>query len=157
MPTPAKSKIPEGMHTVSPHLVVAGATAAIDFYIKAFGAVEMMRLPAPDGTLMHASLRIGDSTVMLVDEHPDWRCLGPRALGGTAVTIHLSVEDADAVVAQAVAAGAKVVHPVNPTFWGDRYGVIEDPFGHQWSVATHVYDMSPEEIQSGAATACEGG
>lgn len=139
--------IPEGMHSVTPHLVCAGAADAIAFYTRAFGAVETARLPGPDGRLMHAAVRIGDSTVMLVDEMPERNSLGPKALKGTAVTMHLYVEDVDAVAARAVAAGAKVIMPVADMFWGDRYGVLEDPFGHRWSVATHRRDATSAEMQ----------
>jgi len=139
--------IPEGMHSVTPHLVCAGAAAAIEFYKKAFGAVELTRLPGAQGKLMHASIRIGDSTVMLVDESPEWGMLGPKALKGSPVTIHLYVDDADAFVARAVKAGAKLTMPVADMFWGDRYGQLEDPFGHRWSVGTHVRDVSPQEMQ----------
>lgn len=137
--------ITDGMHSVTPHLVCAGAASAIEFYKKAFNAAEVARMPGPDGKLMHASIRIGDSAVMLVDEMPQHGALGPKALKGSPVTIHLYVEDADAVAAQAVAAGAKSVMPVSEMFWGDRYGQIEDPFGHRWSIATHVRDVPPEE------------
>jgi uncharacterized glyoxalase superfamily protein PhnB len=143
------------MHTVTPHLICAGATKAIDFYKKAFGAEEMLRLDAPNGLLMHAAIRIGDSTVMLADEFPGCGNLGPKTLKGTPVVIHLSVEDVDAVVKRAVKAGATVKMPVADMFWGDRYGIVEDPFGHQWSVATHIRDVSPEEMQR-AAAACMG-
>ena len=139
--------IPQGMHSVTPHLICAGAADAIEFYKKAFGAVEATRLPGPNGKLMHAAVRIGDSTVMLVDEMPEWGALGPKSLKGSPVTIHLFVDDVDAVVARAVKAGAKVTMPVDDMFWGDRYGKLEDPFGHHWSVATHVRDVSPEEMQ----------
>jgi PhnB protein len=139
--------IPEGMHSVTPHLVCAGAAEAIEFYKQAFGAVEQARLPGPQGKLMHAMIRIGDSAVMLVDEMPEWGALGPKALKGTPVTIHLYVDDADAFVARAVKAGAKVTMPVADMFWGDRYGKLEDPFGHHWSVGTHVRDVSMEEMQ----------
>ena len=139
--------IPQGMHSVTPHLVCAGAAKAIEFYKKAFGAEEGGRLPGPDGRLMHAAIRIGDSTMMLVDEMPEWGSLGPKALKGTPVTIHLYVEDADAFVARAAQAGAKVTMPVAEQFWGDRYGKVEDPFGHHWSVATHVRDVTPEEMK----------
>jgi uncharacterized glyoxalase superfamily protein PhnB len=139
------------MHSLTPHLVCAGASDAIDFYKRAFNATEQARLPGPDGKLMHAAVRIGDSTLMLVDENPQWGALGPKALKGSPVTLHLYVEDVDATVAQAVAAGAKVTMPIADMFWGDRYGVLEDPFGHHWSVATHVRDLSPEEIQQGMA------
>jgi uncharacterized glyoxalase superfamily protein PhnB len=139
--------IPQGMHSVTPHLVCAGAAQAIEFYKQAFGAEEGARLPGPDGRLMHASVKIGDSQVMLVDEMPEWGALGPKSLKGTPVTIHLYVEDVDALVARAVKAGAKVTMPVADQFWGDRYGKLEDPFGHHWSVATHVRDVSMEEMQ----------
>jgi uncharacterized glyoxalase superfamily protein PhnB len=138
---------PEGMHSVTPHLVCAGAAKAIDFYVAAFGAVEQARIPGPDGRLMHAAVRIGDSTVMLVDEMPEWGVLSPRALKGSPVTIHLYVDDADAFVARAAKAGAKVTMPVADQFWGDRYGKLEDPFGHSWSVAHRVREVSMEEAQ----------
>ena len=140
-------RIPQGMHSVTPHLVCAGAAQAIEFYKKAFGAVEEGRMPGPDGKLMHAMIRIGDSPIMLADEMPEWGSLGPKALKGSPVTIHLYVEDADAFAKRAVAAGAKITMPVEDQFWGDRYGKLEDPFGHHWSVATHVRDVSPEEMQ----------
>jgi uncharacterized glyoxalase superfamily protein PhnB len=139
--------IPQGMHSVTPHLVCAGAAKAIEFYKQAFGAEEGARLPGPDGRLMHATVKIGDSQVMLVDEMPEWGALGPKSLKGSPVTIHLYVDDVDAVVARAVKAGAKVTMPVADQFWGDRYGKLEDPFGHHWSVATHVRDVSMEEAQ----------
>jgi uncharacterized glyoxalase superfamily protein PhnB len=135
------------MHSVTPHIVCAGASDAIEFYKKAFGAKEEVRLPGPGGKLMHAMIRIGDSAVMLVDENPEWGMLGPKALKGTPVTIHLYVEDADAFVERAVKAGAKIKMPLSDMFWGDRYGVIEDPFGHCWSVGTHIRDVSPAELQ----------
>ena len=144
---PQVKPIPEGMHSVTPHLVCAGAADAIEFYKKAFGAVEVARLPGPDGKLMHAMIRVGDSAIMLVDENPQYGMLGPKALKGSSVTIHLYVDDADACVARAVKAGAKVTMPLDDMFWGDRYGKLEDPFGHHWSVATHIRDVSMEEIQ----------
>ena len=147
MTNPAVKPIPEGMHSVTPHLVCDGAAKAIDFYKKAFGAVEITRLPGPGGKLMHASVRIGDSVVMLVDEAPEWKSFGPTALKGTPVTIHLYVPDADATQAQAAAAGAKVTMPVADMFWGDRYGQVEDPFGHRWSIATHVRDVTHAEME----------
>jgi uncharacterized glyoxalase superfamily protein PhnB len=143
------------MHTVTPHLVCAGAADAIEFYKQAFGAEEFMRLPGQDGRLMHAAVRIGDSVVMLVDEMPEWNCLGPKAIGNTAVTIHLMVDDVDAMFAQAVTAGATVKMPVADMFWGDRYGMVTDPFGHQWSIATHVRDVSPEELAEASKGACQ--
>ncbi len=143
--------VPNGMHTVTPHLVCAGASDAIEFYKKAFGATELCRVPGQDGRLMHAMLGIGDSHVMLVDEMPEWGALGPKARNGTSVTIHLQVENADGLFEQAVKAGATVVMPINDAFWGDRYGIVQDPFGHQWSIATHVRDVSPEELMKAAA------
>lgn len=139
--------IPEGFHTVTPHLVCAGASEAIEFYKKAFGAVETGRMPGPGGKIMHAQLRIGDSPVMLADDFPEFGCNGPQALKGTPVFIHLYVDDADAVFAQAVAAGAKTVMPLADMFWGDRYGQLDDPFGHRWSIATHKRDMTPQQMQ----------
>jgi uncharacterized glyoxalase superfamily protein PhnB len=147
MPNPSVKPIPEGMHTLTPHLVCAGAAAAIDFYKKAFDAVEQGRMPGPDGKLIHAMVRIGDSPLMLVDESPQWGTLGAKALKGSPVTIHLYVDDVDATVERAVAAGARVTMPVADMFWGDRYGTLEDPFGHHWSVATHIRDVSPEEMR----------
>jgi len=146
--------IPEGFNSVTPHLVVKGAAQAIEFYKNAFEAVEMVRLPGPDGnSVMHSSLKIGNSVVMLVDEYPDTGCLSPQSINGTPVTIHLYVEDADAVFDKAVKAGAKVTMPLENTFWGDRYGKLEDPFGHSWSVATHIEDLTPEQIMEGSAKA----
>ena len=140
-------RIPQGMHSVTPHLVCAGAAKAIEFYKKAFGAVEGGRLPGPDGKLMYAMIRIGGDAIMLVDEMPQWGALGPKALKGSPVTLHLYVDDVDAVVKRAVEAGAKVTMPVAEQFWGDRYGKLEDPFGHHWSVATHVRDVTPQEME----------
>ena len=140
-------RIPQGMHSVTPHLVCAGAAQAIEFYKKAFGATEEARLAGSDGKLMHAMIRIGGSAIMLADEMPEWGSLGPKALKGSPVTIHLYVEDVDAFAKRAVAAGAKITMPVADMFWGDRYGKLEDPFGHRWSIGTHVRDVSPEEMQ----------
>jgi len=147
MPQPTVKPIPEGMHSLTPHLVCAGAAQAIEFYKKAFNAVEGGRLDGPDGKVMHAMVRIGDSALMLVDEMPDYGAFGPRSLKGSPVTIHLYVKDADATVKQAVAAGAKVTMPLADMFWGDRYGQLEDPFGHHWSVATHLQDLTDEQIR----------
>ena len=144
---PKVKPVPQDMHSVTPHLVCAGAADAIEFYKKAFGAREEARLPGPGGKLMHAMIRIGDSAVMLVDEMPEHGALGPKSLKGSPVTIHLYVENADATVERAVKAGAKVIMPVADMFWGDRYGQLEDPFGHHWSVGTHVRDVSMEEMQ----------
>jgi PhnB protein len=139
--------IPREFHTVTPHLVCAGAAEAIEFYRKAFGAAELSRIPGSDGKVMHASIRIGDSIVMLNEESPERGAFGPRSLKGSPVTIHLYVENADAVFEQAIRAGAQVTMPLDDMFWGDRYGKLEDPFGHQWSVGTHIRDASPEEMQ----------
>ncbi len=146
--------IPDGMHTVTPHLVCAGAADAITFYKKAFNAVEVGRMASPQGKLLHGAVRIGDSMVMLADEFPDWGSFGPKSLKGSPVTIHLYVEDVDSFVTRAADAGAKVTMPVQDMFWGDRYGKLEDPFGHHWSVSTHVRDVSPEEMQQAAQKAC---
>ena len=138
--------IPDGMHSVTPHLVCRGAAAAIDFYVRAFGAIERFRLPAPDGRLMHACVQIGDSLLFLVDEMPEHGALGPQALKGSPVTIHLLVQDADAVFGRAVQAGATVGMPLADQFWGDRYGQVVDPFGHRWSIATHVREVGRDEM-----------
>jgi PhnB protein len=140
--------IPDGTHSLTAHIVCANAYDAMDFYKKAFGAVEEMRMAGPDGKLMHGCVRIGDSQLMLTEENPSWGALGPKALKGSPITIHLTVANVDATVAQAVAAGAKIAMPVEDAFWGDRYGQLQDPFGHRWSVATHIRDMSTEEIQA---------
>ena len=138
--------VPRDMHTVTPHLVCDGVADAIEFYKKAFNAVETARMQTPDGKIMHASVRIGDSHVMLVDEFPDYGSVGPKKLNGSPVTLHVYVPNVDQVFEQAVAAGATVRMPVENQFWGDRYGQVVDPFGHNWSIATHVKDMSPEEM-----------
>lgn len=145
--------VPDNMHTVTPHLVCDGAAAAIEFYKNAFGAVECVRLAGPNGKIMHALIRIGDSPVMLVDEMPEWGSLGPKTLKGSPVMLHLYVDDADAFVARAVQAGAKVTMPLENMFWGDRYGKLEDPYGHSWSVATHVRDVGPDEMRQAMSNA----
>lgn len=142
------------VHSVTPHLVCRGAAEAIDFYKKAFGAKEMLRLPGFDGKLLHACLDINGSSVMLNDEHPQMLNHSPASLGGTPVTIHLVVEDVDATAEQAISAGAKVVLPVADMFWGDRYGVLEDPFGHRWSISTPKRRLSEAELREAAAAAC---
>ena len=151
---PPVPPIPAGFRTVTPYLVCADASAAIDFYKAAFGATELMRVPTPEGRLMYAAVRIGDSMVMLNDEFPEMGSLGPKARGGASVTLHLFVEDVDAAFARAVAAGAKVLMPVADMFWGDRFGLLEDPFGHSWSIATHQKEMTAEEIAAAAQGAC---
>jgi uncharacterized glyoxalase superfamily protein PhnB len=142
--------IPKGHHTVTPSLFVAGAAKAIDFYKKALGAEELMRFPAPDGTIMHAELRIGDSIIMLGDEMPDQGGRGPKSIGGTPVSFFVYGENVDAAWKRAVDAGAKPVVPLADQFWGDRTGCLEDPFGHQWWLAQHIQDLTPEELRKNA-------
>jgi uncharacterized glyoxalase superfamily protein PhnB len=147
-------RIPQGFHTITPHLSVRGAAEAIEFYKKAFGARELHRAPGPDGkSLIHVDLQIGDSRLFLNDEVPDMGALSPLGLKGTPVTIHLYVEDADRVFHQAVQAGAKVAMPLADQFWGDRYGMVIDPYGHRWSIASHVKDVTPEEMEKAAQAA----
>ncbi|WP_374359201.1 VOC family protein [Pseudoduganella danionis] len=134
------------LHSVTPHLVCEGAADALAFYIKAFNAREIMRLPGKEGRLMHASIQIGDSVVMLADDFPEYGGLGPKALKGSPVTLHLSVADVDAAYAQALAAGAQSRMEPADMFWGDRYAQVTDPFGHHWSLATHIRDVSQEEM-----------
>ncbi len=143
--------IPPGGRSVTPYLVVRGAQAAIDFYRKAFGAEEVFRMASPDGQMiMHAEFRIGDSNVMICDEMPQMqRLVSPQSLNGTTVRIHLYLADVDSVFERAVAAGAKVSMPLSDMFWGDRMGKVTDPYGHEWSLATHKKDMTPEEVQKG--------
>jgi uncharacterized glyoxalase superfamily protein PhnB len=143
--------------TLTPHLVCADAAAAIEFYKQAFGAEEIMRLPMPDGKLGHAMLRIGDSMLMLADEFPEWDSLSPASLHGSPVTIHLSVPDVDQRFARAVAAGASVRMEPADMFWGDRYGVLVDPFGHHWALATHVREVPVEEMQAAMRQLCSEG
>jgi PhnB protein len=138
--------IPDGMHSITPHLICKDAAAAMDFYVQAFGAIKLFSLPGPDGRLMHGCVRIGDSQVFVVDEFPEMGARGPVALGGTSVTIHHQVVDVDASMARAVAAGASIIMAAQDMFWGDRYGLVSDPFGHQWSLATHKVDLTPEQI-----------
>lgn len=138
--------IPEGYPAVSPYLCVNDAAAAIEFYTKVFGATERMRMPAPEGRIGHAELQIGDSVVMLADEFPEMGARSPRTIGGSPVIVSVYVKDVDAVFDRAIAAGAKALRPVENQFYGDRAGQFEDPFGHKWSVGTHVEDVSPEEM-----------
>ncbi|MES2547043.1 MAG: VOC family protein [Pseudomonadota bacterium] len=146
--------IPKDMHSITPHIVCKDAKAAIEFYKKAFNATELARLDGNDGKLMHACIQIGDSTVMMADEYPDWGSVGPATLKGTPVTLHLYVPDADKAFAQAVNAGATVKMPLADMFWGDRYGIVVDPFGHNWSIATHIRDVSMEEMRANVDKAC---
>jgi len=142
---PAKP-IPEGYHSLTPFLAVDDAARAIEFYKQAFGAQERGRMPGPEGKIAHAELQIGDSAVMLSDPFPQSTCRPPKELGGTSVGVFLYVEDVDAVVQKAVDAGGTLTMPVEDQFWGDRYGKVADPFGHEWQIATHKEDLTPEEI-----------
>ncbi|MEP6743687.1 MAG: VOC family protein [bacterium] len=149
MSTP-KSKvnpIPAEYPGVTPYLSVKGGAEAIEFYKKGFGATELSRLANPDGTIGHAEIKIGNALVMLADEYPDYGNFSPKTLGGSAVRLHMYVEDVDAFFEKAVAAGAKVLIPIADQFYGDRSGRLEDPFGHVWLVSTHVEDVTPEEMQ----------
>ena len=143
--------IPAGYHSVTPYLSINGAADAIEFYKKAFGAKEIMRMPGPGGSVGHAEIQIGDSRIMLADEFAAMDFLSPKARGGTTVTIHVYMKDVDAAVARASAAGAKVTRPVQDQFYGDRTGSLEDPFGHVWHIATHKEDLSMAELKRRAA------
>lgn len=145
--------IPEGYHTATPYLIAKDAARAIEFYKKAFGAEELFRMPMDDGRVGHAEIQIGNSRFMLADEFPNMDAVSPVTLGGTPISIMLYVEDVDAFTQRAVEAGATVVKPVQNQFYGDRTGVIKDPFGFIWSIATHVEDVSPEELQKRSQTA----
>ena len=145
--------IPDGYHAITPYLIVSGGAKALEFYGRAFGAIERERMQDPSGKIRHAEIRIGDSCVMLADEHPEIGALGPATIGGSPVSIHLYVEDVDAVVSRAVAAGARLTRPVADQFYGDRVGGITDPFGHRWFIATHKEDLTPDEIHRRAAEA----
>jgi len=139
--------IPEGYHSVTPYLFIRGAATAIDFYKNVLGAKERMRMPGPDGKIMHAELQIGDSVIMLADENPQIGAKSPETLGGTSSSHHVYVENVDITTQKAVSAGAKLVRPVKDEFYGDRSGTIIDPFGHMWSIATHIEDVSQEEMK----------
>jgi PhnB protein len=139
--------MPKGYHAVTPYLIIKGAAGAIDFYKKVFGATEAFRMADPSGKVGHAEIKIGDSMIMLADEHPEMGYVGPQTLGGSPVSIHLYVEDVDAVFKRAVAAGAKETLPLKDQFYGDRNGTFHDPFGHVWTVSTHKEDVSPEEME----------
>ncbi|HEV7219493.1 MAG TPA: VOC family protein [Terriglobales bacterium] len=143
----AVKPIPENYHAVTPYLVVQGAAKAIDFYKKVFGAQELMRIPGPGGRVMHAEIKIGDSIVMLADEHPEMDARSPQAFGGSPVSLMLYVPDVDNVFKQALSSGAKELRPVKDQFYGDRSGTISDPFGHKWTVSTHVEDVSADEMK----------
>jgi len=147
--------IPDGYHTVTPYLIVKDAARALDFYQQAFGATELFRMAGPDGKVGHAEIKIGDSPIMLADEHPEHGYVGPQALGGTPVSICLYVKDVDALAQRAITAGAKVLRPVQDQFYGDRSGTVADPFGHVWTIATHVEDVPPEEMQRRMEAFCK--
>jgi len=153
----AKQKIPTGFSTLTPHLVIKGAAKAIDFYKRAFGAEEMNRMPMPDGRLMHACVKIGNSMLMLCDEFPEHNCgnsASPETIGKTHATIHMYVEDVDQAYKRAVDAGATAAMPPQDMFWGDRYGQVVDPFGQPWSIATHKEDLTHDEMMKKMQTAC---
>jgi PhnB protein len=158
---PARRKvvkpIPDGYRAVTPYLCIDGAAAALEFYMKAFGAREVLRMDAPNGKIGHAEMRIGDSIVMLADEYPDMDFRGPRARGGTPVHMHLYVKNVDAVVGSAIRAGAKLIRPVKDQFYGDRTGSVEDPYGHVWYVATHKEELSKSELRKRAEAAMKEG
>lgn len=141
------SPIPPGYHTVTPAIVVRNAPEAIEFYKRAFGAVEQSRMIGPDGTIAHAEIRIGDSNIMLGEENPAWGTKSPLSTNGTHGSLHIYVPDADAAFERAIEAGATVRYPLEDAFWGDRYGKVTDPYGHEWGIATHVRDVPPDEMQ----------
>jgi PhnB protein len=150
--SPVKPK-PDGYHTATPYLIIKDAASALEFYKRAFGATELMRMTDPAGKISHAEIKIGDSPIMIGEESLERGARSPESLGGSPVSLFLYVDDVDALSQQAIAAGAKVVMPVQDQFWGDRYGTLADPFGHVWGVATHKEDVSPEEIGKRAAAA----
>jgi PhnB protein len=147
--------IPDGYPRVTPYLIVDGGEAAIGFYTKVLGATERMRMPSPGGRIGHAELELGDGLIMLADEHPEMEILGPRSVGGSPVTINAYVDDVDSVFDRAIAEGATSKRPVENQFYGDRSGQFEDPFGHRWSIATHVEDVPPDEMAKRAAAMME--
>lgn len=139
--------IPEGYHSVTPYLIIKGASDAIEFYKRAFGATEVMRMPTPDNKVGHAELAIGDSKIMLADEHPEMGHRSPQSIGGTGVSLMVYIEKVDDVFKRAIAAGAKELQPVKDQFYGDRSGTLQDPFGHVWTLSTHVEDVAPDEMR----------
>ena len=149
----AVKPIPDGYHSVTPYLIMRNAARAIDFYVNAFGAAELFRMPGPNGTIGHAEIKIGDSTVMLADENPKVGAEGPELLGGSPVQLMIYVEDCDTVFQRALAHGATEVKPLTDQFYGDRSGSLTDPFGHHWTVATHIEDVSPQEMERRMAEA----
>ncbi len=149
--------IPDGYPRVTPYLIVDDASAAIDFYTSVLGATERMRMEGPDGKVGHAELGVGDSVIMLADEHPEMDARGPKTVGGTPVSLHVYVEDADSVFKRAIESGAEALRPVEDKFYGDRSGTFEDPFGHHWHVATHVEEVPPDEMSKRATEAAATG
>jgi PhnB protein len=145
--------VPPGFHTLTPHLIVRDAARAITFYEKAFGAQLLGKMLTPDGKVMHAAMKVGDSMMMLNDEFPEWGALSPVSNGGSGVTLHMYLENVDAAFQKAVSAGAEVKMPLMDQFWGDRYGIVADPFGHKWSLATHIRDVSQEDMAQAQAKA----
>jgi PhnB protein len=143
----ATKSIPDGYHSVTPYLIVKGGAEAINFYKRAFGAVEQMRMASPDGRIGHAEIKIGDSVIMLADEHPELGHRSPQSLGGAGVSLMVYVDQVDEVFKQAVASGAKELRPLKNQFYGDRSGTLQDPFGHQWTLATHIEDVAPDEMR----------
>jgi PhnB protein len=156
----AKGKVkpvPSGYHNVTPYLIIDGAARALDYYKRIFGATERMRIPGPEGKIGHAEISVGDSVIMMADEHVEMGARSPRAFGGSAVGLMLYVNDVDATVKAAVAEGAKLLQPVEDKFYGDRTGSIEDPFGHLWHIGTHKEDVPPEELKRRAAAMAKSG
>jgi PhnB protein len=152
----ATKSIPDGYHSVTPYLIVKGGADAINFYKRAFGAVEQMRMASPDGRIGHAEIKIGDSIIMLADEHPEMGHRSPLSLGGAGVSLMVYVDQVDEVFKQAVASGAKELQPLKNQFYGDRSGTLQDPFGHQWTVATHIEDVAPDEMRRRAEKFMQG-
>jgi PhnB protein len=152
----ATKSIPDGYHSITPYLIITGAADAIDFYKRTFGATELLRVPRPDGKIGHAEIRIGDSVVMLADEHPEMGHRSPQSLGGAGVSLMVYLERVDEVFKRALASGAKELQPVKDQFYGDRSGTLQDPFGHKWTVATHVEDIPPEELRRRAEKFTQG-
>lgn len=149
----ATKSIPDGYHSITPYLIIKGAAGAIDFYKRVFGATELMRMPDPSGKIGHAEIMIGDSHIMLADEYPEMGHRSPQTLGGAGVSLMIYLDDVDEVYKRAIAAGAKQVQPLKDQFYGDRSGTVQDPYGHVWTIATHVEDIAPEEMQRRATEA----